>query len=208
MCAGLGFSFHMNRNEKIVLSVSIVASALVIIAFRKFLKNLLVGAVEVAKEPVKMVLNATQEAAIAKLHPKAQETFREFLWKIKEKGYGVLVTSSYRTFAQQAYYKALNSNNAAVGLSPHNYGMALDLNLIKGTAWYRKESSKEKWESTGVPQIARDMNLRWGGDFKTYHDPVHFDLENEYPSEYLLLLARKQFGNVDDNVKGNKVIIP
>jgi len=39
-----------------------------------------------------------------------------------------------------------------------------------------KGHSKSSWESTGAPDVARGMGFRWGGDFKSYHDPVHFEL--------------------------------
>lgn len=47
--------------------------------------------------------------------------------------------------------------------------------------------------------------MRWGGDFKEYHDPVHFDLENDYTANSLYALGLKKFGN-KDKIVGNAVL--
>lgn len=80
-----------------------------------------------------------------------------------------------------------------------------DINATNGTSYLRKASSKEAWEATGIPNIARDMGIRWGGDFKTYYDPVHFDLGNDYDVKHLKELAFEQFGTNWNDIKGNEI---
>jgi len=105
----------------------------------------------------------------------------EALFKAIEKqtGYRVLVTSGYRSYEEQVRLKKQNSKNAAPGRSPHQYKRAMDINLISFSGLIRKSDTKARWNSTGVPQLAKERGFRWGGDFNTYHDPVHFELRSE-----------------------------
>ena len=41
----------------------------------------------------------------------------------------------------------------------------------------KKASSKAEWEKSGIIRVAKDMGFKWGGDFSSYHDPVHFYLD-------------------------------
>ena len=68
------------------------------------------------------------------------------------------------------------------------------------------ESGKEVWEATGVPAIARELGIRWGGDFvgKESGDFVHFDKPLK-PMAELQQLAKNQFGNNVLTWKGNEI---
>ena len=122
-------------------------------------------------------------------------------------GYKVRVTDGYRTFQESIKLKKENPKNATAGFSLHNYGAALDINVSYGDNWLRKSSSKADWEKTGIPQYAKNKyNLRWGGDFNGYHDPIHFDLENIYPVNKLYAQAIKQFGSAE-KAKGNEMVL-
>ncbi|MDP6934714.1 MAG: M15 family metallopeptidase [Myxococcota bacterium] len=104
-------------------------------------------------------------------------TFEDLFTRIEiETGYRVFVTSGSRTTEQQRRLKKADSRNASPGRSPHEHGRAMDLNLWSLDGFVRKADSKETWEATGVPDIARGLGFRWGGDYRTYHDPVHFEL--------------------------------
>ena len=94
----------------------------------------------------------------------------------KETPYLVFVTSGYRSHEKQKKLYAQNPKNAKPGHSPHQAKRAMDINLISWRGLIRKADTKERWEETGVPQIAEEMGFRWGGNFRSYHDPVHFDL--------------------------------
>lgn len=156
---------------------------------------------------VDYVFSEDLEKGLKKLHPKAQNKFRSFIKDLQDLGYDVILTSGYRTFQEQIKLKKENSSNAQAGLSHHNYGTGIDINVKKGTTWLRKASSKADWEKSGIPKLAKDKyNLRWGGDFNSYHDPVHFDFENIYHSSDLYADAIKQFGSADKTI-GNKVNI-
>lgn len=156
--------------------------------------------------PVK--LTEDQEYFLSILHPKAKAKFRQFTINAKKMGWDVIFTSTYRTFAKQAQLKAQNSLNASPGRSFHNYGMAIDINIRNANGvQMKKASSVADWESTGIPQMGKNLGFVWGGDFANYHDPVHFDLRNYYDIDDLENAAISQFGTNWSDIKGNEINI-
>ena len=118
-----------------------------------------------------------------KLHPKFRNEAKDFLsWMEKKTDYDPILTSGFRTYEHQQRLKRENSKNARAGYSNHNYGFAVDLNIRnrKTKTRLRKATSKSTWNKTGIPQEAKKRGLIWGGDFKTYHDPIHF-AKNKIP---------------------------
>jgi muramidase (phage lysozyme) len=158
-------------------------------------------------------LNAQQESFVKDLHPAYQNFFRAFIKEFEAKfpQYRVLVTSGYRTFAQQAVLKAQNANNASPGRSMHNYGLALDINIVRasdGVVIANKSSDNSVWINTGIISIAQRYGFTWGGDsFASYHDPVHFGLDRTFDTDILRNRAYAQFKNNDQSVQGNRVDI-
>ena len=130
---------------------------------------------------------------VEKLHPKARDKFKEFISRVeKELGLQIIATSGYRTFEHQARLKKQNPKNASAGNSSHNYGFALDVNVLDGSGKniLRKATSIKRWEDSKVVKIAKEMGFKWGGDFSNYHDPVHFYIE-PLPRKDLLALHQK-----------------
>ena len=154
----------------------------------------------------KIYLSAKQENFIKDLHPQVQNKFRKLIDDIQKKtGWEMIITSGYRDFAKQASLKRQNPKNARAGYSEHNYGIALDMVAKKDGERLYKSSSKGKWLETGIPQIAKSMGFRWGGDFANYHDPVHFGLGHIYDTKKLLAQAEQRFGTDPNNIRGNEV---
>jgi D-alanyl-D-alanine dipeptidase len=158
---------------------------------------------------VDIVSNVTNDKILNQLHPRAQQRFRDFIAAVeKETGHTVIVTSGYRSYAEQASLKKKYPSRAAnPGSSHHNFGMAIDVNLQKGLSHYGLAQSKTEWLATGAPAIAKRFNLRWGGDFATNYDPVHFDMGNEFTITFLQKQAAAQFGSNPQDVQGNKVAL-
>lgn len=149
-------------------------------------------------------MNKQQQPYIDNLNKSVQERFKKVISRIeKETGWSVLITSGYRTFAKQAELHKQNPSNAKPGYSLHNYGLAIDFNLFKGADWIRKASPKSKWEETGAIKIIKEEGFRWGGDFKTYYDPVHIDIY--YPTSQLLAIAQSTYGTSPSAIKGNEI---
>lgn len=154
------------------------------------------------REIVNKALKPEQELFISQLAPSAQPIFREFIRRVEALGYSVIITSAVRTFKNQA---GQGGDNARVGYSTHEYGLATDINLQKGTSYWRKSTPKSEWEATGVPAIARSLGMRWGGDFQSYKggDEVHFDLKDKYDINTLRARAINYYGtnlaSIDEN---------
>ena len=98
----------------------------------------------------------------------------------KETEWKVLIISGLRTKEEQIQLKRDNPQNAAVNKSRHVLGRAVDLNLYKRNGLFtvrlKKSSSKASWLATKVPEIAKRYGLLWGGTYRNYHDPVHFEI--------------------------------
>tara|TARA_E500000318_G_C3568580_1_gene216792 strand:- start:2613 stop:5444 length:2832 start_codon:yes stop_codon:yes gene_type:complete len=110
-------------------------------------------------------------------NPKIRTAFSRFISRLESEyeGYKILVTAGYRTYKRSAELKEENPDNAEPGTSAHNYAASIDINVIEpdGNQLY-KTTNIALWEATGIPQIARESGLFWGGDFTNYYDPVHF----------------------------------
>jgi hypothetical protein len=159
------------------------------------------------RDIVNYVFTAQQEAYLKELHPKYSNVFRKFIAEVeKTTPYKVLITSGFRTFPEQIELHKENSQNASAGKSMHNYGTAVDLNLIskKDGSSIRKADSTATWEKTGIVKIAKKYGLKWGGggNFGDYADNVHFEIPLGGASLYAK--AIKQFGS-ESKVIGNKV---
>ena len=102
-----------------------------------------------------------------------EEIERETEWKVK-------IISGLRTKEEQIQLKRDNPANAGVSKSRHVLGRAIDINLYQrvgiNTVVLKKFSSKASWKKTGVAEIAKRHKLLWGGTYRNYHDPVHFEI--------------------------------
>jgi hypothetical protein len=171
----------MKQENKIAIGIAgtVVALALLGFIFRKKIRNLFLGTTWF-DENLSWYKDLKTKSIVEALHPKAVNRFKDFLSRVeKELGLKVIATSGYRTWERQAELKKENSSNASAGSSLHNYGLALDVNVLdkNNKPLLKKASSKAEWEKSGIIRVAKDMGFKWGGDFKSYHDPVHFYLD-------------------------------
>lgn len=117
--------------------------------------------------------------------PQSKALFIKFINAVVAKGYKVtlLPLATNRTYAEQAALKKQNIGNASAGHSKHEKGRAIDItitNQFTGEV-YSKHTSEVKWRLTGVPLIANQLGLRWGGvsndgTFGSYVDRVHYEI--------------------------------
>jgi D-alanyl-D-alanine carboxypeptidase/Family of unknown function (DUF5715) len=118
---------------------------------------------------------------IASTEPQSGVIFKNFIAEIESKtDWNVAINSGLRSEDEQVELKKKNSKNATPERSKHVKGKAIDINLYQ-KGWIprnflKKSDTKAAWEKTGVPDLAKQFGLKWGGDFKTYHDPVHFEV--------------------------------
>lgn len=124
------------------------------------------------------MIDERSEKNISTLNPKVQPVMREFVLACKEhfaaKGIDVRAISGNRTWAEQdaLYAKGRTApgprvTNARGGQSNHNYGLAIDLGLFKGTK-YLDESPLYK--EIGMV-VAKFPQLEWGGSWKFVDEP-------------------------------------
>jgi len=133
---------------------------------------------------------------VEKLHPKLRQKFADFFSDIEKLGYSVVITDAHRTTQEQAGLDRLNPSNAAAGQSDHEYGFAVDVNIKKdGKIVLKKASSKQDWINSGVVAVAKKHGFKWGGDFNSYHDPIHFYNDFGIPASQMKQLV--QAGKVD-----------
>ncbi len=157
------------------------------------------------KSIINYAFSREQEMFLQDLNPDAIEIFKKFIAEVESKlPYKALLTSGYRSFPKQAELHKENPDNAIAGKSMHNYGAALDLNLISKKDGSRivKSSPRTIWEKTGILEIAKKYGLKWGGDIAGYYDPVHFEVP--YGGDKLYAKAIKQFGK-EDKIIGNRL---
>lgn len=198
----------MDRKQKTLLIAGVAALGVIGVSIWKR-KEIASGVSSLAAKVRNYVFDKLVEGKLSQLHPEAQPYFREFVKRAQDKGWTVHITSGYRDASKQKEIKEQGSDFAVrPGNSYHNYGMAIDINLYKGN-WknhIKMASSKAEWEATGVPAIARELGIRWGGDFKGKEkgDHVHFDKPLK-PMAELHQLAKSQYGSNVLDWKGNEI---
>lgn len=142
-----------------------------------------------------------------KLNPAAKPVFEKFIQGVIALGYTPQINSSYRSFAEQQIQYNANPSNARAGYSYHNYGLAIDMQVSKNGKVWGKATSDADWNNTGIPQLAKQLGLTWGGDnavFGNYQDAVHFDYRIKKTPQ-LLAMAQNQFGS--NEIIGNELKI-
>ena len=108
-------------------------------------------------------------------------TFSRFVDDIESQTeWNVVIISGLRSREKQKELLRENSKNAAVDKSRHVLGRAIDINLYKKNwlwrVWLKKFNSKKDWRNSGVVRISEKYGLLWGGSYRSYHDPVHFEI--------------------------------
>jgi len=109
-------------------------------------------------------------------------TFSRFIDDIEsETGWSVVIISGLRSREKQRALLRENSKNAAIDKSRHVMGRAIDINLYQKNwlwrIWLKKYNSRKDWNKSGVVKISEKYGLLWGGNYRSYHDPVHFEIK-------------------------------
>jgi D-alanyl-D-alanine carboxypeptidase/Family of unknown function (DUF5715) len=116
------------------------------------------------------------------VNPDNYNQFLQFVQEVeKQTSWKIYITSTYRSFEEQAKLKKQDPRNASPGNSKHNFAKAIDIVLYQNTFWWQrwieKRSKKELWLSSKIVAIAKKHHLIWGGNFSKYYNPVHFEIE-------------------------------
>lgn len=120
--------------------------------------------------------DSRSEKNIATLAADAQSQAREFLKQVRATGINAKIIGGSRTFAEQDALFALGRTkpgkivtNAKGGFSNHNFGVAWDIGIFKGTQFL---TESPQYDEAG--QIGKILGLEWGGDFNSIIDKPHF----------------------------------
>ena len=127
------------------------------------------------------IINRSELNDLAGMNADYAARFEHFVNDVEhESGWKVKIISGLRSRDEQIQLKRDNPRNAPVNKSRHVMGRAVDINLYKRvgltTLLLKKSSSKASWRKTGAPAIALRYKLLWGGTYRNYHDPVHFEI--------------------------------
>src|SRR5690606_33820569 len=94
----------------------------------------------------------------------------------------VQISSGYRSNAeQQKLYNQGRTTpgnivtNARPGQSVHNYGLAIDFFLVSDDGNRALWTVNNKWKR--VAAIGKSMGFQWGGDWKSFPDYPHLDMQ-------------------------------
>lgn len=130
------------------------------------------------------------------LHPLVAAKTRKLIELARAEGIELLVTSTLRTFEEQAELFAIGRTkpgkkvtNAKPGQSWHNFGLAFDVvPLVNGKPIW----DSPFWERIGA--LGKQVGLTWGGDFKSFKDTPHFEF---HPNLTLAEANRRRESNED-----------
>jgi peptidoglycan L-alanyl-D-glutamate endopeptidase CwlK len=125
--------------------------------------------------------DSRSEGNIATLLPRVRPFARALIEKAANQGIIIKVTSGTRSFAEQdeLYKKHLAGGPLAAppGKSNHNFGLAFDVTIFKGSTDPEKAKTPV-WESPAykaVGALGTNLGLEWGGNWKKVDEP-HFQL--------------------------------
>ncbi|WP_345239218.1 M15 family metallopeptidase [Pontibacillus salipaludis] len=123
------------------------------------------------------------------LHPEVEKAKNELLNRAKEKGISVVITDGHRSIERQnELYEQGRSGEGSVvtnadgGESYHNYGLAIDFALKTNrgdVVWdtTRDGNGNGKADWMEVVSIAKDLGFEWGGDWSSFKDYPHLQMD-------------------------------
>jgi peptidoglycan L-alanyl-D-glutamate endopeptidase CwlK len=122
-------------------------------------------------------LDERSEKNIATLLPEVRPLARQLVRDAAKAGIVVKVISGNRTYAEQDALYAKGRTipgpkvtNAKGGFSNHNFGLAFDLGVFKGSTYL--EDGPE-YKALGL--IGEKLGLAWGGRWTSFKDYPHFE---------------------------------
>ena len=123
-------------------------------------------------------VDVRSEKVIATLLPEVRPYARALVHRAESMAITIKVISGLRTYAEQnaLYAKGRTKPGAVVtnargGYSNHNFGIAFDIGVFRGTT-YIPESSQYK----AIGAIGTGLGLDWGGNWTSIKDEPHFQL--------------------------------
>jgi peptidoglycan L-alanyl-D-glutamate endopeptidase CwlK len=124
-------------------------------------------------------LDSRSEAAIITLHPNAQAAARQVVNQMNAEfarqgnGQTAKVLWGTRTYAQQnaLFNQRPKVTNARGGQSNHNFGIAFDIGIFKGTSYLTNDGPYR-----AAHNVVNVPGTSWGGNWKSIQDTPHYQL--------------------------------
>lgn len=145
------------------------------------------------------------------IHPSATGAFSRFLYSLEEQypGYKMTLNAIGRSFNRSKELKENNPKNATPGFSKHNYHAAMDFNITDPNGQiYKKQGNRIEWIKSGIPELAENCGLKWGGDFANYEDCIHFYYDFDIVKAYQNSLLTDIFRETGDITKVDGFKVP
>ncbi len=129
--------------------------------------------------------DSRSEKNIATLLPRVRPFARALIEKVANQGIIIKVTSGTRSFAEQDELFAQGRTKpgkivtkARGGFSNHNFGIAFDVTIFKGSTNPEKATTPvfESPVYKAIGALGTELGLEWGGNWKTIVDEPHFQL--------------------------------
>lgn len=155
--------------------------------------------------------DSRSEGNIATLHVRVRPYARALIEKARGQGIIIKVTSATRSFAEQDKLYAQGRTapgkivtNAKGGFSNHNFGIAVDVTIFKGSddPELAKTPVFESPLYKVVGSLGTDLGLEWGGNWTSIKDEPHFQLRPAWAkdmkeSTMLTELRRRKAAGID-----------
>jgi peptidoglycan LD-endopeptidase CwlK len=130
------------------------------------------------------------EGSILTLHLRTQTLARRFLRCVHDAGFEVRIISGTRSYAEQSklYAQGHHGNPGPIvteadgGQSNHNFGIAWDIGVFKGTE-YKPESPNYGKVAKLALAAAELQGLEWDGNWRKLKDQPHYEIGNGLPIE-------------------------
>lgn len=107
------------------------------------------------------------------LHPAFRNKVAIFLYECAKQGIELKVVETYRNPERQDYLRKEGFSMLHGGRSKHQHYLAVDVVPIKygWCIWY----DKKLW--TKIGKIGEAQGLKWGGRWRRFYDPGHFEYD-------------------------------
>lgn len=129
---------------------------------------------------------------VTALHPVVAEKQAQLTAEAKKIGIEILITDGLRTIEEQdALYRKGREDEGSIvttvkgGDSYHNYGLAIDYALLNGDGeaiWDLEYDGNGNGRSdwTEVAEIGKSLGFEWGGDWESFKDYPHLQMDFGY----------------------------
>lgn len=132
--------------------------------------------------PVQTLIDRSVKNMGTGINSRVREYAIELIKRAYKEGIYVQITSGYRSNAEQTklYNQGRTTKgnivtNAKAGQSIHNYGLAIDYVLVSEDGNQAIWVVNDKWKR--VAAIGKSMGFQWGGDWKSFRDYPHLDMQ-------------------------------